>query len=397
MARKLNAICSMLLLAVVRQSTAQTPLSSEFTYQGRLTASGLPALTTADFQFLLFDAVTEGGQIGAIIAKDNVAMVDGVFTVSLDYGPAAFSGNARWLQIAVRSPAGQGGFTTLAPRQSITATPNATYSSSTRGITVDNNGNVGVGMTPSPQAFSRLNVAGHVAVTQGGGFFALNGAGTNAVSGIQSSSTNGNLDFFAGTFGAMHLDSNGSMGIKENDPAATLHVKTFGFLNFPHEPLLILEGTRTASVQFFPHSMSEPQTSGEIGFSDPEDSTHLYIRNADPAGKIAFTGAEGKRYPSTGKEDLRIIRGRVDPIGEVVYGSGFSVTRLQEGVYRIEFSTSFDSFPVATANSISVGFSSTYIEFTDVTANSITLQIVRRSDGNLVDGRFYFIALGPRG
>lgn len=397
MTRKLYVLYSVLLLAVVQQSSAQTPLSSEFTYQGLLSASGLPAITTADFQFTLFDSLTDGAQIGATIPKDNVAIVKGVFTTTLDFGPAAFSGNARWLQIAVRSPAGVGGFTTLAPRQPVTATPNATYSSSTRGITVDNSGRVGVGMTPPPQTFAKLNVAGNVAVTQGAGFFALNAAGTNAVAGIQTYSNNSNLDLITDGFGSIHLDENGTVGIKTSQPAGTLHVKTFGFLGFPHEPLLVLDGTRTASVQFFPRTHNEPQTSGEIGFSDPDDPTLLYIRNADPAARVALTGAEGKRFPSTGKEDLRIIRGRVDPTGEVVYGQGFSVTRLQEGVYRIDFSTGFDSFPVATANSISVGFSSTFIEFTDVTSNAITLQVVRRSDGNLVDGRFYFIAMGPRG
>ncbi len=389
-------ICSALLLAVEKLSPAQVPLSSEFTYQGLLNASGQPAITTADFQFSLYDAISEGAQIGATISRESVGVTNGIFTLSLDFGPAAFSGQARWLQVAVRSPAGVGGFNTLAPRQPVTATPNATYSSNTRGISVDNSGRVGVGMTPPPQSFARLNVAGNVAVTQGAGFFALNAAGTNAVAGIQTYSNNSNLDFFTDGFGSMHLDANGSVGIKVNQPAGTLHVKTFGFLGFPHEPLLVLDGTRTASVQFFPRTINEPQTTGEIGFSDPEDPTLLYIRNGDPSGRVALTGTEGKRFPATGKEDLRIIRGRVDPTGEVVYGQGFSVARLQEGVYRIDFSTSFSSFPVATANAISVGFSSCFIEFTDVTSNAITLQVVRRSDGNLVDGRFYFIAMGPR-
>jgi hypothetical protein len=37
----------------------------------------------------------------------------------------SFSGEARWLQIAVRCPAGSGTYTTLAPRQALTATPYA--------------------------------------------------------------------------------------------------------------------------------------------------------------------------------------------------------------------------------------------------------------------------------
>ena len=77
----------------------------------------MPVVTTADFQFTLHDALIEGLQVGAMHPKDTVALVNGMFTLSLDFGGAAFNGEARWLQVAVRSPAGAGGFTTLAPRQ----------------------------------------------------------------------------------------------------------------------------------------------------------------------------------------------------------------------------------------------------------------------------------------
>jgi len=274
MKRKLIAAYSILLTTMVQQSPAQTPLTSEFTYQGQLTASGLTAITTADFQFALFDAVTDGAQIGTTVSKDNVAIVNGVFTTTLDFGPAAFSGNARWLQVAVRSPSGIGGFTSLAPRQSVTATPNATFSSNTRGISVVDGGNVGLGITPLTSSQHKLTVAGHIAVTQGHGFFALDATNTDFVSGILPSPS-GDTEILTGSFGRMHLDSNGRVGIKVFEPAGTLHVATGGFLGGDHEPLLVLEGGRTASVQLFPRSIEEPQTSGEIGFTNPNDPTLL--------------------------------------------------------------------------------------------------------------------------
>src|ERR1041384_4890669 len=103
----------------------------------------MPAVATADIQFSLFDAVTAGSQVGVAVSKANVNIVHGLFTLSLDFGTAAFNGDARWIEVAVRSPAGAGGFTTLAPRQPITVTPHATYakySETTRGISVDASG-----------------------------------------------------------------------------------------------------------------------------------------------------------------------------------------------------------------------------------------------------------------
>jgi hypothetical protein len=61
------------------------------------------------------------------VTSDDVTVTDGLFTVVLDFGAAAFAGSARWLEIAVQPGAG-GGFTTLAPRQELTSTPNALYS-----------------------------------------------------------------------------------------------------------------------------------------------------------------------------------------------------------------------------------------------------------------------------
>src|SRR5438093_1134114 len=119
---------------------AQTPLGSDFTYQGQLKASGMPAVTNADFQFALFGAETGGAQIGSTISRANVGIVSGLFTLSLDFGVAAFNGDARWLEVAVRSPAGAGVFTTLSPRRPLPAAP---YALQTRGITVDAAGNVG--------------------------------------------------------------------------------------------------------------------------------------------------------------------------------------------------------------------------------------------------------------
>ena len=98
-------------------ATAQTP---NFTYQGRFTDSTLPQPTngTYNMQFTLFDAASGGSQVGATVTIPAVQVVNGVFTVSLDYGASPFAGAARFLEITI-------GNTVLSPRQAITSVPYA--------------------------------------------------------------------------------------------------------------------------------------------------------------------------------------------------------------------------------------------------------------------------------
>ncbi|WP_322494996.1 hypothetical protein [Chloroflexus sp.] len=103
----------------------QAVLGTAFTYQGRLTQSGGPVNGTCDVEFRLFDDAAAGAQIGSTQTKTNVTVTNGVFTVALDFGANAFNGDARWLAISVRCPAGSGSYTALSPRQPLTPAPYA--------------------------------------------------------------------------------------------------------------------------------------------------------------------------------------------------------------------------------------------------------------------------------
>src|SRR5262245_44966368 len=108
-----------LILLIAQMTQAQTPLGTEITYQGKLEGSGNTAISTADFQFALFDSLNGGTQIGATEVKNNVAVSNGTFSLTLDFGGSALNGDARFLQVSVRSPAGAGTFNTLSPRQAM--------------------------------------------------------------------------------------------------------------------------------------------------------------------------------------------------------------------------------------------------------------------------------------
>ena len=106
--------------------TGRAPVGSSFTYQGRLTDGGSPANGNYDLQFRLYDDLTGGNQIGSTVNVNGIAVTDGLFTTLLDFGATAFAGQARWLEVAVR-PAGGGSYTTLNPRQPLTASPYALH------------------------------------------------------------------------------------------------------------------------------------------------------------------------------------------------------------------------------------------------------------------------------
>lgn len=107
------------------------PLNTAFTYQGSLSTAGQPASGAYDLRFRLFSALAGGTQVGSTLCADNVQVVDGMFTVSLDFG-AQFAGQQRFLEIEVRQDTGLScanttGYALLAPRQSLTAGPYSVY------------------------------------------------------------------------------------------------------------------------------------------------------------------------------------------------------------------------------------------------------------------------------
>jgi len=102
----------------------ESAVGTAFTYQGSLKDGANPANGQYDLQSALFDAAGGGNQVGSPVTISNQQVAQGLFTVQLDFGVSAFQGSSRCLQIAVRQ-AGGGSFTTLSPRQALTAEPYA--------------------------------------------------------------------------------------------------------------------------------------------------------------------------------------------------------------------------------------------------------------------------------
>jgi len=118
-----TGLCLLGRLAVASQ------LTSAFTYQGHLSDGGLPANGHYDFQLAVYDALESGAQVGPTLTNTAVLVTNGVFTTIVNFGTNVFTGDARWLEIAVCTNGG-GPFVTLSPRQPVQPTPYALYAPS---------------------------------------------------------------------------------------------------------------------------------------------------------------------------------------------------------------------------------------------------------------------------
>ncbi len=106
------------------------------TYQGRLLNAGIPVSGPTDLTFSLWDAASNGSQVGPSVILNDEPIDDGLVFSELDFGLNPYNGE-RWLQIVVDG-------VPLSPRQKLTLAPKAMQ---LRGIHIDNDGFFGINTT----------------------------------------------------------------------------------------------------------------------------------------------------------------------------------------------------------------------------------------------------------
>lgn len=134
-----------------------SPLGTAFTYQGKLTDGGPSANGLYDLEFTLYDAATNGSHVAGPRIVSPVGVTNGLFTTTIDFGVGVFTGEARWLGIAVRTN-GVGGFATFPARQLLTPAPAALYAPQAgSAATVASNSVTAQGLsTPTPPAAGQV-------------------------------------------------------------------------------------------------------------------------------------------------------------------------------------------------------------------------------------------------
>lgn len=192
----------------------------------------------------------------------------------------------------------------------------------------------------------------------------------------------------------------GKVGIGTKQPEAGLHIKKEAV---PPGGTLALEGDTHAYLTFFPDGM-EFGRKGYFGFATPTTGD-ITIGNEVTNGRIKLATSGGTVLAAGGEENLRIVRGSVNPDGSILQGLGFSAEHTGQGTYTITFNPPFLGTPVITtseAGSRYVGYL-IIVNVYNVTATGATITIYTwNTDGGgfsilYVDSiGFRFIAVGPR-
>lgn len=88
-------------LALALALTSPAIEANPFTFQGFLEQSGSPLDGNANLAFKLFNASSGGTQIGSTITANAYPVLNGVFTIDLNFAGVMFQDEHRWLQVEI--------------------------------------------------------------------------------------------------------------------------------------------------------------------------------------------------------------------------------------------------------------------------------------------------------
>ncbi len=334
-------ILALLLVVIVAvapaEAVAQTAAGTGFTYQGQLVQSGVEVDGDADFVFQLYDAATGGNQIGSDLFRYAVPVEQGVFSAELDFGASAFTGDARFLQIQVRTPStGAGGtepYDTLLPRQELTPVPYAIHalnSASGGGvwqldgtaITNTNSGFVGINGS-TPLTFAEVfGVRSPATTGYGGMYMSTQGTDAQPFYGYDAGGTrawtylDGGTDSWRLYNGGnrVTVENGGDVGIGTLSPQSklevvgTIHSTTGGF-KFPDgtvqttaagavstDQVVLTDGSGVTTVELFADDPASTSGGSVANFYEENGAKTIEIDgNIGDGGEVALYNSNDRR------------------------------------------------------------------------------------------------------
>ncbi len=311
-------------IVAVGATAIAAPLGTEFTYQGQLKDGGVPAAGNYDFVFRLYNDPNTGAQVGGDFPVDDWPVSDGVFTVQLDFGAAAFGSDARWLEVAVRPGADVNPHTDLSPRQPVTAAPVALYALDGPGsgghwtlsgsdIYNNNSGDVGIGITAPESPLHVQDGSAGDATAWGSSIGAFESDGHGYLSILTPNSSERGI-FFGDP------ESNISGGITYNNPALQdgFQFRTDGQVR------MVIDNTGNIGI-----GMTSPAFPLHIQAAQP------YIQYDDTGGGSSWlVGVQGPSVGFNIQELGAATRFVINDGGDVGIGDTSPIARL--GVYKDE-------------------------------------------------------------
>lgn len=323
-------------VALMSSAGQAAPVSSAFTYQGELTNSGSVVNGTADLRFRLYDASAGGAQVGVTLAANAVPVVNGRFAVDLDFGIGSFNiGQARWLEIDVRSPAGGGAYTTLTTRQAVRPTPFALYAlSGNQGPQgpVGPQGPQGPAGPQGPQGNTGATGATGPQGPQGpqGNTGATGATGPQGPQGPQGAQgPQGPAGTSPWTLSGLNTYyTQGNVGVGTTTPGYRLHVVDSG-------------GVGAASINDNTNGTAYAYYANMTGTNASNTGYGLYVANSNPIGRgvyVDMTATTGTNYA---------LRSFVDsPDGYGVYTNKSSTSGTIPALYASSASTAANSIGI---------------------------------------------------
>ncbi len=350
---------------------------------------------TYAFMFRLYGVETGGSEVWA--ENQNLEVLNGVFSVVLGdvNSLQGVDFNAQyWLSVEIDNNG------ELSPRTKLTVSAYAIMGDlSGQDNVVPLSGNVGIGVSAP---IFKLDVAGqarldlrdgvHNLWIQGGG--GVNGTDRNlALVGFEASDqlhVNWGGEYTGGTI------LGGNVGLGVATPQARLDIAA-GVIAMDADPAndvwiqgghganrnLALLGSKN-DERLYVNWGSEYSNGTNIG-GPVNISGHLTTNG----------GTQGVTTSPTGQ--TQIIYGWVSGSGTIESGTGFTVSRLGVGSYRISFATHFAGAPAVTFTNLGGGAGSDNTFWISLLGNTFVDVQCRESTLNAnEDSRFTFIAVGPR-